>query len=271
MKTRFWTSHAIRVAALQAAAFGAYSALPFVLPRWTVQTDPIIDAGIFLMLGLFMAMRINRAYERWWEARTQWGTLVNASRNLAVKIRVFAEPGPDEAARIHRLIAGYAYALRDHLRGGADLARLEGFSEDDGKPVHVPSEIVTRLYGACRAWLQAGRITGDEERMLDLEARVFLDVAGACERIRNTPLPPALTWVTRFGLGAFLLVVPWFLRDEFGWLVVPIVGIGSFFVLVSETIATALECPFGTELNQLNLTEISQAIDTSTAGILGVR
>ncbi|MDW9119470.1 bestrophin family ion channel, partial [Legionella pneumophila] len=41
----------------------------------------------------------NRAYERWWEARTLWGQLVNASRNLAIKIRILLSPNADEAKK----------------------------------------------------------------------------------------------------------------------------------------------------------------------------
>ena len=132
----------------------------------------------------------------------------------------------------------------------------------------MPGAIAGRIYARIRDWERAQRITGDEMRTLDLEARVLLDVAGACERIRNTPLPPALTWVTRTAVAGFLLAIPWLLRDELGWLVVPVAGIGSFLVLVSETIASALEHPFGTELNQLNLSEISAAIEGSTRELL---
>src|SRR5579884_3840079 len=34
-------------------------------------------------LGILLAFRTNSAYARWWEARIQWGALVNQSRSLA--------------------------------------------------------------------------------------------------------------------------------------------------------------------------------------------
>jgi putative membrane protein len=270
MKQGFWSSHAVRTASWQTLAWCGYALIPLLLPRGIVATDVALDAGLLFMLGLLMALRMNRAYERWWEGRTLWGALVNASRNLAVKIRIYARPDSDESRRTHRLIAGFALGLRDHLRGGASLARLDGFRDEDEDPRHVPSDLMVRMHRLFRDWAEASRVTQQQLRMLDCEARIFLEVAGACERIRNTALPPALTWVTRIALAAFLLGSPWLLRDELGWLMLPVAGAASFLFLVSETIATALEHPFGTELNQLDLTGIAAAIEASTAETLGV-
>lgn len=44
-------------------------------------------------LGVLLAFRNNSAYERWWEARTLWGGLVNASRTLARQVLTFL-PAP---------------------------------------------------------------------------------------------------------------------------------------------------------------------------------
>ncbi|WP_223642146.1 bestrophin family protein [Corallococcus sp. EGB] len=44
-------------------------------------------------LGVLLAFRNNSAYERWWEARTIWGGLVNASRTLARQVLTFL-PAP---------------------------------------------------------------------------------------------------------------------------------------------------------------------------------
>jgi len=70
---------------------GAYSALPVLIDStpWVERFDHAIIA---LILGLVLMFRINRAYARWWEARTLWGTLVNVSRNLAIKAKTLAEP-----------------------------------------------------------------------------------------------------------------------------------------------------------------------------------
>ncbi len=47
-----------------------------------------MEGAIAAIIGMLLVFRTNRAYERWWEARSLWGSLVNVSRNLAIKIKV---------------------------------------------------------------------------------------------------------------------------------------------------------------------------------------
>ena len=42
-----------------------------------------------VILGLFLVLRTNTAYDRWWEGRKLWGQLVNDTRQLAIKITTF--------------------------------------------------------------------------------------------------------------------------------------------------------------------------------------
>jgi len=83
-----------------ALAVGAYSCLslfksypPFV---YIPEIPAGLDAALSFAMALIIAFRVNRAYVRWWEARTLWGTLVNVSRNLAIKIRELHRPNVDD-------------------------------------------------------------------------------------------------------------------------------------------------------------------------------
>lgn len=256
----------MKLAVLFALAWSVYAALVLRYSTSAIQTLPIFDASLALVLGLLMTIRTNKSYERWWEARTLWGTLVNASRNLAVKAAVYAQPEAVEARRLHRLISAFAYGLRDHLREGAKLSDL--YVDESGSPVHVPSFLVRRMYEVFGGWAESARITQEELRMLDIEARILLEVCGGCERIRNTALPPTLTWITRAAVGISLILSPWFLIDDLGWSMLPIAGAAVFLLVVAETVAHAMEHPFGRDINQLDLTAICQAIDASTGEIL---
>ena len=40
-------------------------------------------------ISMLLVFRTNTAYDRWWEGRKLWGSLVNNSRNLALKIASF--------------------------------------------------------------------------------------------------------------------------------------------------------------------------------------
>ncbi len=85
-----------------------------------------LEATLSLVIGLLLAFRANRAFDRWWEGRTLWGTLVNACRNLAVKANNVIVERDNSLQELERLLVAFPYALRDHLRDGARLNKLPG-------------------------------------------------------------------------------------------------------------------------------------------------
>ena len=267
----FLRTRAVHSAQWVALLAGAYAAVIVYLDP--VDMPPrryLTDAAIALGMGLLLAIRINRAYERWWEARKLWGTLVNLSRNLAVKAKAFEHPAPDEARGLEREIAGFAFGFRDHLRAGASLGRVPGWQDADAQPAHVPSWIVGKIYERIRGWSEAGRITPEEMRTLDLEARGLLDVCGACERIRNTPPPPGLPAISRIIILIAILGLPWAAEDVSGWWTVVITAGAALMLVIGETLATVMEHPFGEDPNQLDLTGLCHVIDDTVAEILEV-
>ena len=251
---------------------GAYALLPIVVGRTRLSENfdlaPHADAIIALILGLLLMFRINRAYERWWEARTLWGTLVNVSRNLAVKAKTLAKPSGTERTRLRMLIVGFCYGLKNHLRGPSVLAEVPGFQDTKDEPEHVPSFIVEQIYDLLATWRTAGKISGEDLWVLDREAREFLDVTGACERIKNTLMAQSFPSLSRQALGLYLLYLPWTLANDFGYLTIPFSILVSYFVIGAEGIAHYVERPFGQEDDHLDLDSICVGIDASVTEIL---
>jgi putative membrane protein len=227
-----------------------------------------VEAGVFFAMGMLIAFRINRAYERWWEARTLWGTLVNVSRNLAVKCKEIVRPERTGCDALRNLIVAFSRGLRDHLRDEAQLDRLPGFLDSQETPEHIPSYIAGRIYATINAWKRAGRISDQEVWMLDVEARSLLDVCGACERIKVTLPSISWRWFTWQVILVFLLVVPWGLVNDFGYWTVPLSMLISYFVVGGEVIARFVEEPFGHHEDHLDLDAICTAIDKSVTQIL---
>src|SRR5258705_3936988 len=72
-----------------------------------------------IVLGLFLVFRTNSAYDRWWEGRKLWGSLVNNTRNLSFKLNAFLGKSDAEARRwFSSMIINLVYVVNDHLRGG---------------------------------------------------------------------------------------------------------------------------------------------------------
>ena len=76
-----------------ALAMGLYALFPVVKEYTSYasigDTPSDLHAALSLVLGWLLVFRTNAAYARWWEARTLWGSLINCSRNLAIKIQEF--------------------------------------------------------------------------------------------------------------------------------------------------------------------------------------
>jgi putative membrane protein len=230
--------------------------------------SPLVDAAIGVTLSLFLMFRINRAYERWWEGRTLWGTLVNVSRNLAIKSRTLADLDRSERDRLREHIVGFCYGLKDHLRSEASLAGIPGFADTNDDPQHVPSYFVERIYTQLAAWRSQETITGDVLRILDRELRVFMEVAGACERIKRTLMSQSFPTLVRQALVLYLAYLPWSLVQDLGWMTVPFTIVVAYFSIGAEGIAHYVERPFGQEDDHLDLELICAGIDESVTEIL---
>ena len=230
-----------------------------------------LDAALSFALALIIAFRMNRAYERWWEARTLWGTLVNVSRNLAVKIRELQCPNTEECGQASDLIVAFALGLKDHLRDDPDLRQLPGFESDQSTPGHLPSYIVRRLYRLFERWKSEGMLSDGQLWVLDREARVLLDVCGGCERIKTTLMSISWRSFTRQCIVVYLLVLPWGLVDDFGVWTIPLTFVTAYFVIAGEGIAHHIEEPFGTDEDHLDLKNVTESIRRSVREVLTAR
>lgn len=223
-----------------------------------------------IILGVLLAFRNRESYDRWWEARKLWGALVNDSRNLCLKVRAMGAISADERTKTARMVAGFAVALRNHLRGGGTLQDVPGFERDTAGPAHVPAYIAGQVVAAARNWRRAGHMTDFDLLWLDPHLKAFMDVSGACERIKNTPIPLSYRSLLRHGLVLYLVSTPWFVADKIVFLAVPIMGILTYFLMGIELTAEDVEEPFGRDEDDLALTAYCETIRKSVSEILGV-
>lgn len=219
-----------------------------------------IHAALTLVLGWLLVFRTNASYSRWWEARTLWGRLVNVSRNLAIKVADLVKSDEDDLNRFRIDIVAFAYGLKDHLREGSRLQSLQGFEACPDHPSHVPSYLITRMYGEFGSWYRDGRIDGGVLRVLDEEAREFLEICGGCERIHNTRLVRSYRAFAQQCIFVYLLTFPWGVVDHAGWWTVPLSMLAAYFMLGLETVSEHVEQPFGYDADDLDLDGLCETI-----------
>ena len=63
-----------------------------------VRNIPVMHSLLGFAISMLLVFRTNTAYDRWWEGRKLWGSLVNTSRNFAMKLQVIL-PEEDEMQR----------------------------------------------------------------------------------------------------------------------------------------------------------------------------
>ena len=214
-----------------------------------------------IVLGLFLVFRVNSAYDRWWEGRKLWGSLVNNTRNLSFKINSFF-PEDDSETRVwfSRMISAIPASLRDHLRDRKrpDVLDLpaEVHSRTE-KSKHLPNLISSALYDKVHTLVSSGKFTPDQFWLLDRELKEFSDIIGACERIKNTPIPYSYAMYIKKFIFIYLITLPFGLVITEGYMTIPMVLLLAFVLLSVELIAEEIEDPFGTDSNDLPTDEIS--------------
>jgi ion channel-forming bestrophin family protein len=238
-------------------------------------------SGTFSLLGVILSIvlvfRTNSAYDRWWEGRKLWGSLVNHSRNLAIQLDALLPPDDHETrASFARLIADFALALSGHLRGQADPSTLVGTEIDpdrdpsDCPPEHVPAHIARVLLRRIGGLRQSGAIDGFDLLATKPHTQALLDVAGACERIRKTPIPFSYSVFIKLFILAYAAILPVGLVPEYGYLAVPLVMLIVFALLGLELMAAEIEDPFGLDCNDLPTGAIADLIRHDVTELLGL-
>lgn len=233
-----------------------------------VKNLSLIHSSLGMVISLLLVFRTNTAYERWWEGRKIWGGLVNSSRNLALKIKALV---PEESGYYAVMIPNFAYALKNHLRRvhlEEELEPANGFSSESKKDLHLPNHIAGQILNYSASLERSGKLKPEHLLMLHPELTNFTDATGACERIRNTPIPYSYSVFLKKFMFMYVMTLPFGFVFSLGYFTIPVVAV-IFYVLASlELIAEEIEDPFGVDANDLPTDEIAAGIRKTVKEIL---
>ena len=224
-------------------------------------------------LSLLLVFRTNTAYDRWWEGRKLWGQLVNNSRNLAIKLNsLLPDEDKDNKDFFRRTIPLFAAVLRDHLQSETTRYSLDEAEHPELKHLdeskHRPNQVARLLNERAVRLQREGKITGEQLLYINPELTSFTDISGACERIKNTPIPYSYSAFIKKFLFIYVMSLPFGYVLTLEYLVIPVVAL-VFYVLASlELIAEEIEDPFGTDSNDLPMLKIAENIKKHVAEIL---
>jgi putative membrane protein len=225
-----------------------------------VKNITIMHGMLGFVISLLLVFRTNTAYDRWWEGRKMWGALVNNSRNFALKLAVILKDEKDRKY-FRKMIPSYASILHKHLNDDDTSKQLfEDVDLEIDYHKHKPNQVAKMLFQKINDLYDSKKITGDQLIILNEEVKSFTDICGACERIKNTPIPYSYSAFLKKFIFFYVMTLPFGYSFSLGYYVVPVV-VFIFYVLASlELIAEEIEDPFGSDENDLPTHKIAQNI-----------
>lgn len=228
---------------------------------------PVMHSLLGFAISMLLVFRTNTAYDRWWEGRKLWGGLVNNSRNLALKLTVMlGEADIAERTFFRKLIPSFADALHNHLR--SEKTRVALFAEDTHHPVlknidtekHIPNQVILLIFKKVQQLYNDKKINGEQLIILNAELQSFTEICGACERIKNTPIPYSYSVFIKKFIFFYIMTLPFGYVFTLGYYVIPVVAF-IFYVLASlELIAEEIEDPFGSDENDVPTDKLARNI-----------
>ncbi|PZU58372.1 MAG: hypothetical protein DI547_09930 [Sphingobium sp.] len=241
---------------------------------------PSLPLTIFgTALALFLGLRDNSAYQRWWEGRILWGAMINSSRSLARALIAFIPDDRPDMVRFKQMMVlrqiTYVNVLRRQLRrqdSHEELSRLLPPEEigDAGGKVNIANALLTDAGRRIADAQRAGHI--DTIQQTQLEA-VLVDIAnhqGGMERLKNTPLPNGYRFFPSLFTRLFCVLLPVGLYGDLN-LATPVGStIAGLMFLAVLRIADDLVDPFADSVHDVPITAICRTVEIDLKQTIGM-
>ena len=246
-------------------------------------------------VAFYIGFKSNGSYDRFWEGRQLWGSVVNLSRVWSIRIFDYVQATPNEVipdpAEIHELHQrllyrhlAWVHALRLHLRRHtAELWDTEVApflsSTEDADVRHLsnpPTHLLRHQSQELRELHQRGLLSEWRQVALMETIQDLFNAQGGCERIKNTPFPRQYAFFSYVFVWVFAAVLPLGLVEEFDkmgshlvWLTVPIGVLVSWVFNTIEVVGHTSENPFDNQINDVPMSSICRSIEIDLRELLG--
>lgn len=260
-----------------AACVVTYVELYYNIQAYTLTTTPFLLIGV--AVGVFLGFRNNVSYDKFWEGRRLWGTLVNVSRNLARQINFMLDASheSEDVQQFQQMfvkhVIAYAHALRCHLRNEDPTSAIEKFLSprdltDVLQSTHRPLAILQHMGRDLATARDRGWLNDLNFPFMDAQLNELSTILGGCERIRNTPIPFSYSVLIHRIVASYCLFLPFGLVETTGVLTPVVVLLISYAFFELDAIGDEIENPFGLQPNDLPLNAISRTIEINLLELL---
>ncbi|MCK6158994.1 hypothetical protein KZX29_09335 [Moraxella osloensis] len=240
-----------------------------------IATEPVpLNPSVFAILGISLAIFHgfcnNAAYDRFWEGRKLWGTLVWLSRNIARQVLTLPNVSMAEKQAFIRHQIAFVHSLRQQLRGEDNTANLQRLLTVEEQQAVVGQDFIalrlTQIMGQMLAnWQTEQKIDVWQWQSLDNTLGEIAHVQAGCERINNTPIPYAYFVLLHRTVYLYCFMLPFGLGNTIGWVTPFVVSFVGYTFMALNEIVDEISEPFGTGENELPLGMMCDTIETQLA------
>jgi putative membrane protein len=233
-----------------------------------------IPAFIGTAISVLLSFKISQSYDRWWEARKVWGSIVNDSRSLVIQLKTFTSAGNEPAVRkiAFRQIA-WCYSLGQSLRGLDPTGKLEEFISreelDEIRKHNNKPLALLNLHGKDIKDLK-------DRNQLDIFSQVQLDntlvrlcdAQGRAERIKSTIFPVTYRLFLHAIIYLFVVSLSVAFKDIAWYFEIPLLMLISVPFFLLEKSATHMQDPFENRPTDTAVTAIARTIEINIKQLL---
>lgn len=237
-----------------------------------IATEPVpLNPSVFAILGISLAIFHgfcnNAAYDRFWEGRKLWGTLVWLSRNIARQVMTLPNVSMAEKQAFIRHQIAFVHSLRQQLRAEDNTANLQRLLTVEEQQAVVGQNFIalrlTQIMGQMLAnWQAEQKIDVWQWQSLDTTLGEIAHVQAGCERINNTPIPYAYFVLLHRTVYLYCFMLPFGLGNTIGWVTPFVVSFVGYTFMALNEIVDEISEPFGTGENELPLGMMCDTIET---------
>lgn len=216
-------------------------------------------------LSLLLAFRTGQSYDRWWEARQIWGSIVNDSRTLIRQLQAFSNNDQVVKEAIERQII-WCFAMGEYLRKLPFSERVNNYlAYHDINPDQAANLLLSEHSKAIKT---AG-VNAYQQVQLDSTIMRLCDAMGKCERIKNTVFPRSYSMLIHFIIYVFATLLPFGIPDESPLMEIGLTIVIPVIFIAIEKTSILMQDPFENRPVDTSVTAIAQGIEKSLKGMIG--
>ena len=229
-------------------------------------------------ISLVLAFKLAQSYDRWWESRKVWGSIVNDSRTLVIQLLNFSkgETSIDKRSIVERIALrqiGWCYSLGQSLRkqnATENLDSLISAEEFDSLKEHnnIPLVLVNKHAQDIAKLHSDNELNDYQQIQLAKTLERLVDAMGMAERIKSTIFPITYRMYLHFFIYIFLALLSISLAEIEGIWQILIITLISLPFLLLERAAYLMQDPFENRPTDTAVTSIARTIEINIRQLL---